>query len=94
MTGTIKGAPMQGDALADSTLLQNRLISKLNGGLKLTLGSRRWTEREDELPRELVDAGAPVKSICETLNRSEAELRRRGYYIGLPRKWLKRTAAV
>lgn len=72
---------MKGDALADSTLLQNRLISKLKGGLKLTLDSCRWTERQDELLRELVDAGAPAKSICETLNRSEAELRRRGYTL-------------
>ncbi len=51
----------------------------------MTLASPRWIKREDELLRELVDAGAPVESICEALNRSEPELRRRGYYIGLPR---------
>lgn len=60
--------------------------------MKLTLRASRWTKREDELLRELVDAGTPVKSICETLNKSEPELRRRGYYIGLPRKWFKQTA--
>ncbi|MCP3392159.1 hypothetical protein NLM27_25580 [Bradyrhizobium sp. CCGB12] len=59
--------------------------------MSLTPRSSRWTKREDELLRELVDAGAPVKSICETLNRSEPELRRRGYYIGLPRKWFKQS---
>ncbi|MGY3560049.1 hypothetical protein ACVWZ4_001169 [Bradyrhizobium sp. USDA 4472] len=62
--------------------------------MKLTLGSPRWTKREDELLRKLVDAGTPVKSICDTLNRSGLELRRRGYYIGLPRKWFKRTANI
>lgn len=51
--------------------------------------SSRWTKREDELLRELVDAGAPLRSICEMLKRSEPELRRRGYYIGLPKKWFK-----
>ncbi|MGL3104196.1 hypothetical protein [Bradyrhizobium sp. BR 1432] len=59
---------------------------------EVTLRASRWTKREDELLRELVDAGTPVKSICETLNRSEPELRRRGYYIGLPMKWFKQTA--
>ena len=53
-----------------------------------------WTRREDEMLRELVDAGAPAAIICETLNRTEQELRRRGYEIGLPRKWFKRRSAA
>jgi hypothetical protein len=53
----------------------------------------RWARHEDEMLRELVDAGAPLEFICETLNRTEQELRRRGYDIGLPMKWFKRSAA-
>ncbi|MBW7968601.1 hypothetical protein [Bradyrhizobium sp. BR 10289] len=49
-----------------------------------------WTRREDDKLRELVDAGAPIEVICETLCRTEQELRKRGYDIGLPMKWFKR----
>lgn len=54
---------------------------------------RRWAQQEDEMLRELVDAGAPLEFICEMLKRTEQELRRRGYNIGLPMKWYKRSAA-
>jgi hypothetical protein len=53
----------------------------------------RWTKREDELFRELVEAGASLALISEALNRTEENLKRRGYLLGLPLKWFKRSAA-
>lgn len=47
-----------------------------------------------ELLCELVHLGAPIEFISETLNRTEQELRLRGYHIGLPMKWFKPRSAA
>jgi hypothetical protein len=49
----------------------------------------RWTTHDDHLFRELVDSGAALDAIAETLNRTADELKRRGYVLGLPLKWFK-----
>lgn len=53
----------------------------------------RWTRREDELFRKLVNSRASSKSIARTLNRTEDELKKRGYLLGLPLKWFRQAAA-
>ena len=60
---------------------------------EVTVRPTRWTKREDELFREMVDSGASSKFVGQTLNRTEEELKRRGYVLGLPLKWFKRSAA-
>jgi len=47
----------------------------------------RWTSYENELFRELANSGATPEAIAEALNRKVEEVMRRGYVLGLPRKW-------
>lgn len=46
-----------------------------------------------ELLRFFVDSGCPIELISEAMDRTPAELQRRGYLIGLPMKWFRRNAA-
>ena len=50
----------------------------------------RWTKQDDEMFRNLVAAGAASETIASTLKKTDAELRRRAYTLGLPLKWFKR----
>ena len=58
-----------------------------------TLKPTRWTKNEDELFREFAKSGTGIEIIAEKLNRSNLELRKRAYLIGLPCKWFKVTVS-
>jgi hypothetical protein len=49
----------------------------------------RWTSHDDELFRELANSGATAEVVAEALNRKVEEIIRRGYMLGLPRKWFR-----
>jgi len=51
--------------------------------------ARRWTHEEDNLFRYLAELHLDACVIADVLGRSTPELRRRGYTIGLPRKWFR-----
>lgn len=53
----------------------------------------RWTRREDDLLRFLVDSGCTIDLVAETLGRRPEDIQRRGYVLGLPLKWFKRALA-
>lgn len=57
--------------------------------LEVSVPSARWTRREDEIFRKLVNSRASPSSIAQILNRTEDELKKRGYLLGLPLKWFK-----
>jgi hypothetical protein len=48
-----------------------------------------WTKDEDDKFRALVDRSTAPATIAAKLNREIADLKRRGYLLGLPRKWFK-----
>jgi len=48
-----------------------------------------WTRQEDERFWDLVAAGAATETIAAALKKTNAELRRRAYTLGLPLKWFK-----
>lgn len=56
--------------------------------------ANRWTSGEDELFRKLVNSRASSSSIAQALNRTEDELKKRGYLLGLPLKWFKTSGGV
>lgn len=56
--------------------------------------ANRWTSREDELFRRLVNSRASSSSIAQALNRTEDELKKRGYLLGLPLKWFKAAGGI
>jgi hypothetical protein len=51
--------------------------------------SKRWTPREDDLFRRMVDANTRPEVIAAKLNRPVHAIKARAYTIGLPLKWLK-----
>jgi hypothetical protein len=51
--------------------------------------NNRWTPKEDNLFRKMVEANIGPEIIAEKLNRSVQSLRIRAYTIGLPLKWFK-----
>jgi hypothetical protein len=51
--------------------------------------NNRWTPREDNLFRKMVQANTGPEIIAAKLNRSVQDLRTRAYTIGLPLKWFK-----
>jgi hypothetical protein len=53
-----------------------------------TRGSR-WTPKENNLFRKMVEANVDPEVIAARLNRSVNTLRIRAYTIGLPLKWFK-----
>jgi hypothetical protein len=53
-----------------------------------TRGSR-WTPKEDNLFRKMVEANVDSEIIPARLNRSVHNLRTRAYTIGLPLKWFR-----
>jgi hypothetical protein len=53
-----------------------------------TRGSR-WTPKEDNLFRKMVEANVDSEIIAARLNRSVHNLRTRAYTIGLPLKWFR-----
>ncbi|QIO32461.1 hypothetical protein [Bradyrhizobium sp. 1(2017)] len=55
----------------------------------MNVTANRWTSREDDLFRQLVNSRASSRSIAQALNRTEDELKKRGYLLGLPLKWFK-----
>ncbi|MBR0740721.1 hypothetical protein JQ581_27685 [Bradyrhizobium liaoningense] len=55
----------------------------------MNVTANRWTSREDDLFRQLVNSRASSRSIALALNRTEDELKKRGYLLGLPLKWFK-----
>jgi hypothetical protein len=58
-------------------------------GHKMTTTGKRWSHGEDDLFRHLAELHLDSCVIADILKRSVPELRRRGYVIGLPRKWFK-----
>ena len=54
----------------------------------------RWTKHDDEAFRNLVAAGAVPEKIASVLKKTDAELRRRAYAIGLPLEWFKSKSTV
>jgi hypothetical protein len=50
---------------------------------------RRWTPKEDNLFRKMVQANIDPEIIAAKLNRPIHNLRARAYTIGLPLKWFK-----
>jgi len=58
-------------------------------GSEMNVTANRWTSREDDLFRQLVNSRASSRSIAQALNRTEDELKKRGYLLGLPLKWFK-----
>jgi len=48
-----------------------------------------WTKDDDDKFRSLVDQATTPEAIAASLNREVADLKRRGYLLGLPRKWFK-----
>jgi hypothetical protein len=54
--------------------------------------NNRWTPREDNLFRKMVQANTCPEIIAAKLNRSVQDLRTRAYTIGLPLKWFKPNA--
>jgi hypothetical protein len=61
--------------------------------IEVSLPSSPWTRREDETFRKLVNSHASPRSISQSLNRTEDELKKRGYLLGLPLKWFKQIVA-
>lgn len=57
--------------------------------MEVSVPSTRWTRREDDIFRKLVSSRASPRSIAQILNRTEDELKKRGYLLGLPLKWFK-----
>ena len=55
----------------------------------MNVTANRWTSREDDRFRQLVNSRASSRSIAQVLNRTEDELKKRGYLLGLPLKWFK-----
>lgn len=55
----------------------------------MSMSSTRWTRREDEVFRKLVNSRTSPSLIARILNRTEDELKKRGYLLGLPLKWFK-----
>lgn len=51
--------------------------------------SNRWTPREDNLFRKMVEANIDPEIIAAKLNRPTRTLGTRAYTIGLPLKWFK-----
>jgi hypothetical protein len=51
--------------------------------------SNRWTPREDDLFRRMVDANTSAEVIAAILNRPVHAIKARAYMIGLPLKWFK-----
>ena len=51
--------------------------------------SNRWTPREDDLFRRMVDANTNAEVIAAKLNRPVHAIKARAYMIGLPLKWFK-----
>ena len=49
----------------------------------------RWTRKDDQLFRELVESGDTLEAIAEALSRTADELKLKGYALGLPLKWFK-----
>ena len=52
-------------------------------------GSRRWTQKEDDLFRKMAEANTHPELIAAKLNRSIHAIKARAYVIGLSLKWLK-----
>jgi hypothetical protein len=54
----------------------------------------RWTPNEDDLFRQMADAGTPPEVVAAKLNRTVLAIRTRAYTIGLPLKWFKSKPVV
>jgi hypothetical protein len=53
----------------------------------------RWSRSEDEQFQSLVESGASIDDIANSLMRTAAQLRARAYHLGFPLKWFRRTTA-
>jgi hypothetical protein len=49
----------------------------------------RWTPKEDDLFRRMVEASIRPEIIAAKLDRSVHAIKTRAYVIGLPLKWFK-----
>jgi len=50
-----------------------------------------WSPSDDARFRDLVEDGVSPEKIATALKKTHEQLRRRGYDLGLPLKWFRKT---